>query len=431
MRDRTPTKVLDNGALRYGVYDESGSFLRHEYLVLDDEPTNDGTVLSKATLLKDATETDIFGGSNDRTVDDALMKISQKLNANISDVDDLRRLVSLIMNDVASITLTVKDSSGKPIQGVSVTGVLTESGQPAYSNESGVISGVISEGSQTISVKGYADIEDYSETISVVKGESITKVIVLNTRNFLKILSTQNVKFSGNVNTLDVTVVGGGGGGAAGSYGYPNGLAQQACGGGGGGGGYCVVKTSVNFAANTPYSAIIGEGGALSSNGNGGDGGASSFLGIIANGGKGGLMYGKPVYSADGGAGNGAGGSGVIEGVGKTGGNGDTYGYSSFTATVRYGGGGGAGDAINTYGGGFTAGGADYGAEGGGVDLDLPSGSADHRKGVSAVANTGGGGGGGYAFYSINDDGDSYDRFAGGAGGSGCVAIRMHLKSAS
>ena len=34
MRDRTPTRALENGALRYGVYAEDGSLLRYEYLAL-------------------------------------------------------------------------------------------------------------------------------------------------------------------------------------------------------------------------------------------------------------------------------------------------------------------------------------------------------------------------------------------------------------
>ena len=36
MRDRTPTRALENGALRYGVYDETGNLLRYEYLALED-----------------------------------------------------------------------------------------------------------------------------------------------------------------------------------------------------------------------------------------------------------------------------------------------------------------------------------------------------------------------------------------------------------
>lgn len=76
MRDRTPTKVLDNGALRYGVYDESGTFLRHEYLALDDAPTDTGTDLSKANLLKDTTAA-LFGLGTDAVPDDALSYLGQ------------------------------------------------------------------------------------------------------------------------------------------------------------------------------------------------------------------------------------------------------------------------------------------------------------------------------------------------------------------
>ena len=43
MRDRTPTKALENGALRYGVYAEDGSLLRHEYLALEDDPADPGS----------------------------------------------------------------------------------------------------------------------------------------------------------------------------------------------------------------------------------------------------------------------------------------------------------------------------------------------------------------------------------------------------
>lgn len=422
MRDRTPTKVLDNGALRYGVYDASGNFLRYEYLVLDDDPTDSGTILSKATLLKDATEADIFGGSDDRTVDDALMGISQKLNANISDVADLQRQVSLIMGDVASITLTLKDSAGKAIPGVLVTGVLTESGQPAYSNDSGVISGVISEGTQTISITGYADIADYSETLSVTKGSSITKVIVLDTRNFLKITENKNVKFSGNVETVDVTVVGGGGAGGSGCF-------NPLYGGSGGGGGYCVVQTGVAFVAGTLYPAVIGAGGKPVNNAAGSDGESSSFLGITAAGGKGGGYA-----NLTGGAGNGAGGNGgycennrIDFANGANGSAGSVNGYSSYTGTTKYGGGGGGGASARsyyTYGVTIPSGGADYGAKGGCGN------EGESKTGLSAAAGTGGGGGGGYAYYETIDDDDSYDRYYGGSGGSGCIAVRMHLKSA-
>lgn len=82
MTDRTPTQVLENGAIRYGVYDENGNLLRYEWMKPEDEPTNPGTPLNKATLLTDETVVRIFGTSivNNPTVNDALGQISPLYN---------------------------------------------------------------------------------------------------------------------------------------------------------------------------------------------------------------------------------------------------------------------------------------------------------------------------------------------------------------
>lgn len=71
MKDRTPTQVLANGAVRYGVYDAAGALLRYEYIRPEDEPTQEGTPLNKATLLSDDTAAGL-GLTGDPTVDDAL-----------------------------------------------------------------------------------------------------------------------------------------------------------------------------------------------------------------------------------------------------------------------------------------------------------------------------------------------------------------------
>lgn len=54
MRDRLSTKILPNGAVRYGVYDETGTLLRYEYIKLEDEPSVEGDVFSKANMLPDS-----------------------------------------------------------------------------------------------------------------------------------------------------------------------------------------------------------------------------------------------------------------------------------------------------------------------------------------------------------------------------------------
>lgn len=388
MRDRTPTKALENGALRYGVYAEDGSLLRYEYLAPEDDPTDPGTELSKATLLQDSTEVSLFGSATDRTVDDAFAGIAGQLN--------------LIKSDAAAITLTVQDTNGKPIPEVLVQGILSESGQAVYTNANGVASGYIGEGQQPIKVTGYADIEDYTETLTVVKGTTITKTIKLTTRNFLKLTSSKSVKFSGNVNQVDVTAVGGGGGGDA-SDGYEG----RANGAGGGGGGYCTVQENVIFQPNTLYEAIVGAGGEGFYSVSGSpteydatDGGSSSFLGVIAMGGKHGNLG---LTSSAAGAGNGRGGYFITASDAYNAVAGSIAGYSSFTETVMYGGGG---SGVWSRSSAYYTDAAGYG------------GNSNDPNGVNGF-------GGGGSAYSSRDGGSKA-----GNGGSGCVAIRMHLKSA-
>lgn len=84
MKDRIPTKVLENGALRYAVYNESGSLLRHEYMKLDDEPLEEGTALNKKNLLSDNTAKNILRlPQEDPTVDDAFAGIKDNINLTV------------------------------------------------------------------------------------------------------------------------------------------------------------------------------------------------------------------------------------------------------------------------------------------------------------------------------------------------------------
>ena len=268
MRDRTPTKALENGALRYGVYAEDGSLLRHEYLALEDDPADPGTELRKSTLLQDSTEVSLFGSAADRTVDEAFAGIAGQLK--------------LIKSDMAAITLTVQDTNGKPIPDALVQGILSENGQAVYTDANGVATGYIGEGQQVVKVSGYADVEDYSETLTVVKGTNISKTWKLTTNNFLSVKSSRSVKFTGNVSTIDYSVTSGGGGGGAG-YGYP--------GGGGGAGGGTITKTGVEISPNTVYPATVGAGGKGGTylDYDGHPGGQSSFMGDAPAGGNPGL----------------------------------------------------------------------------------------------------------------------------------------------
>lgn len=103
MKDRTPTKVLDNGALRYGVYDEAGNFLRYEYLGLEDEPTQEGTPLNKATLLKDATAA-LFDLGSDALPDDVFAKIRPLITSAVNNANSRAKI------EVGSYVGTNKDT---------------------------------------------------------------------------------------------------------------------------------------------------------------------------------------------------------------------------------------------------------------------------------------------------------------------------------
>lgn len=400
MRDRTPTRALENGALRYGVYAEDGSLLRYEYLALEDDPTDPGTELRKATLLQDSTEVSLFGSAADRTVDDAFAGIAGQLK--------------LIKSDMAAITLTVQDTNGKPIPEVLVQGILSESGQAVYTNANGVVTGYIGEGQQPIKVTGYADIEDYVETLTVVKGTTITKTIKPTTRNFLRITASKSVIFSGNVKTVDVNAVGGGGGG-----GYGAGSYRGSGGGGGGGGGHSVIQTGIAVESNTPYPCIVGAGGESRRAEKATDGGKSSFLNVQAYGGGGGqYAYGTPSGGAGSGNGNGGAGNGGSDSA-FNGSAGTEKGFLSFSESGFVGGGGGGGSGSDSDGNAGSPGtGGGYGGDGGG-----DSGLATENDGNAGTNGYGGGGGGGGSYLS--------NLGAGGRGGSGCVAIRMHLKSAA
>lgn len=391
MRDRTPTKALENGALRYGVYAEDGSLLRYEYLALEDEPTDPGTELSKLNLLQDSTEVSLFGWAADRTVDEAFSGIAGQLK--------------LIMSDMATIALTILTTNGKPIPDVLVQGILSENGQAVYTNASGVASGYIGEGQQAVKVSGYADVEDYAETLTVVKGTNISKTWKLTTNNFLSVKSSRPVKFTGNVSTIDYSVTSGGGGGGAG-YGYP--------GGGGGAGGGTITKTGIEISPNTVYPATVGAGGKGGTylDYDGHPGGQSSFMGDAPAGGNPGL---SPVRGGSGepggigGSGSQGGGSGGNGGSnfdnGSNGSNATSTAFTSFTETKSLGGGGAGGEGKNYSGASATD----------GI--------------VGGAANTGGGGSGGYG--AGKDKEGDYNDSPGSYGYSGFIGIRMHLKSAA
>lgn len=91
MRDRESTKILLNGATRYGIYDSAGNLLRHEYIRLEDEPTVPGSLWNRENVLPDDTVARLFdsqaGAPDDPQVKDAL----ERLNHEIGEIVTTRR----------------------------------------------------------------------------------------------------------------------------------------------------------------------------------------------------------------------------------------------------------------------------------------------------------------------------------------------------
>lgn len=383
-------------------------------LTMADEPTDEGTPPTKEHLLTDETETLLFGDTADRDVNKSLAFVGTKLK--------------LISGDQAIIDLTVVDQYGNPVKNVLVSGIVSADGKETYTDASGKISGFVAEGTVTLSVDGYTDVENYSESFEVLKGETLTKTITLTRSNFVKLTSSKNVKFSGDVTTIDYSL-GAAGGGAAGGI---QTTFYYVASGGAGGGGRVVTAFGVSVKANTLYKAVIGAGGtpAQKEQQDGGDGGNSTFMGSTAEGGKGGkkatgakntIPTGGVGGTGNGNGANGASGSGASTGTARPGNNGGVGTekiFKSFTEEEDYGGGGATGGACKgEYGG---TGGSPAGGKGGRAYRDQYNGSN---------GKDGFGGGGGSA--GVSNDKNSTEgppkTGASGKGGCGCLCIRIHF----
>lgn len=316
----------------------------------------------------------------------------------------LYKIIEKLRTD-KKITVRVTDSNGNPVQGAKINGLLNS----PTTSANGVVTGVFVSDPLTI-VSPYVDIQDgtangadYVGTINVL--EVVLQAEADNT--IFRYTSSTNVKFSPAVSTIDVCCVGGGGGG--GSMAFDADYTSLACGGGGGGG--IVNATNIAVTPLIDNSLIVGSGGNYKDGGyTGGNGGTSSFLNIVANGGFGGT-------GKIGGNGNLAGGNSGAVGCGN-GGNGEQNGGDSTVSefndnTTYYSGGGGGGSDAQS--GSAKTGGSPNGANGA-------------RWTLAATNAKGPGGGGGGAFGYRPSTGSTGYSAKGSSGVPGLVAIRIHLK---
>lgn len=369
MKDRVSTKILENGAIRYGIYDEAGNLLRYEYIRPEDEPTQIGTPLCKETLLNDST-CGILGIPTTSSVSYAIMTSYLKAM------------------DKAAVEIHCKLPNGQPAAYAKVSGLTGAANTIA--NENGILTTLVNIGSATIKIDGFLDLNGTAKSVNLQAGLTvITLESTVRTPTSITITSSlYDVAFSGMVDTFDVFCVGAGGSGKGGSY-------QNA----GGGGGYTNTLLGVVADPSSRTNAIVGA-GSVGTSSAGTAGGATSAFGCSAAGGAGGGDKGGNGGSGGGGGGTpGMGGSDGGNGEGVNGGSGQgatTKAFGDVAGVLYAGGGGGAGGNAGGAGGGGT------GATGG-------------VKGGNGESGKGGGGGGGF-------------NSAGGDGGSGVILVRWRWK---
>lgn len=355
--------------------------------------------------------------------------INTKLGLTNGNIDQaIARVVSDLKN-TGLIHIRVTDNSNIPIVGAVITGLENT----VTTGENGEVFGKIGNATSMTVTPPYADFLPKTVSLSTYVSSFSIFVVRLDrvSNNIInRYNSSTTLKFSNNVTSVDVCCVGGGGAGCGNTSYTQN---------GGGGGGAIVNSYNIAVTPDIDYPLVVGSGGLYerSTGPSGGstssgtdenenptnaaaDGGETSFMGVVAPGGKGG----QPT----------AGGAAGAEGCGNGGhvANGEASTVAEFDDTsavpLRYSGGGGGGYSSNAN---FNppqeipyyAGGEPNGADGAAVRYIM--GREETRSaGVAGI----GGGGGGMAVSPASSSTSIRTTIDGSSGGNGLVAVRIHFK---
>lgn len=350
-----------------------------------DEPTQEGTPLNKSTLLKDTTAA-LYGLGADAVPDDMFTRIAKMLGGFL-------------------VKVNIQIAGVAAGAGISVTGITGINGEALVTDSSGSVTGLLHSKTATITVDKSTveevDILQAENTFTIDSNYAAYSETTVNlqpaAQGFILVDTSKTIKFSANVSTVDLFLVGGGAGGTAGVKLYSSGNAK----GYGGGGGTVVTETDVAINGHA-VSCLIGAAGSGATASRT----SSSSSITYADGNPGGAtsaIVDGVTYSAAGGE------------VRKTSSNG-TDGSSPFGSSAF-------GNQMGASGGGALAyndGEGDYGNSGGvyGGGRGVVSNNASGRDGSYYGA------GGGGAAKSNNTVSYSSVSITSGNGYKGCVVIR-------
>lgn len=383
-------------------------------MVRADQPTKEGTPLNKATFLKDTTAA-LFGLGTTAVPDDVFQMLA-------------------IMPGRYKIGVHVT-VNGTAASGVTVHGITNANGGAVSTNSAGYAEGYTYERTATLSVdKQYTDVPAKTVTVNT-NGNAFTEttIALVSTSGQLEVTSSQMVRFSTAVKTVDIFAVGGGGSGAV--HAATNAAAS------GGAGGYTKTQLGVTVVANQVV-CTIGAGGAARTISAGKTGASSGAAGgttsaktgsvtVTANGGSGGTLG----TGTNGGSGSG-GTDSLNNAVGTGGSNGSAGGVGG-----NYAGGTGQGTTTTAFGSGT---GTKYSGAGAGAaasfsyDRDClgapgSDGGGDAYSGyynrypisaVTAGSATVPGSGGGAVAIAAGNTSSSSAVYSSGAGADGLVILR-------
>lgn len=358
--------------------------------------------------------------SNSASLDSELEMTDGNSDSSMNKIASDLKLLGII-----HIRVVYEDSS--PIQGIVISGLQEDK----TTDENGDVYGKIGNTNIITLTSPYADIKDKTVDLTNLYKTPFSILIIqmehVANLDILRYEISKSVKFSKHVEAVDVCCVGGGGAGSSAVYDKPN---RSWYGGAGGGGGGVVNSFNVSVAENTDYPLVVGAGGTCLRDdfgyANGGDGGETSFMGVVAKGGNGGtrtegsnIMPTSTTGGTAGAAGCGDGGIGARQDdaystwpLTESNNGTSNNSVSEFADGLKfYSGGGGGGKYISKTTGG--SGGSPNGARGGYTEYTS---SVVHAP---TKPNVGGGGGGACKDNVGNKGGD---------GGNGLVAIRIHLK---
>lgn len=191
-------------------------------LVRADQPTQEGTPLNKATLLKDATAA-ILGLPNTAVPDDAFLALALPAGK-------------------YAISVTVKSPGGRPMSGISLSGIVTAAGSAVVTDENGAGFGFSTSSPTTITAdtSAFLDLTGTASVTLTPKEKIVNEAEIVCKRGSATkatFSASKTVKFSPDVSEYDASAIGGGENGKPGTGSQKRGTYSAAGGDGGKAGG--------------------------------------------------------------------------------------------------------------------------------------------------------------------------------------------------